>query len=93
MKILLNRYLLILIFIIAGLVSCNNDPSCSIVTTSFVTDENDNCKFTDFGKPNISIEKKDGNDKVVTLNKKLAENYILALKQEKNSVYFLFFFF
>ena len=59
MKILLNRYLLILIFIIAGLVSCNNDPSCSIVTTSFVTDENDNCKFTDFGKPNISIEKKE----------------------------------
>lgn len=59
MKVLMNRYLLILIFIIAGLVSCNNDSSCSIVTTTVAVDENGNYEITDFGKPNISIEKKE----------------------------------
>lgn len=59
MKILMNRYLLILAFFIVGLVSCNNEPSCSIVTTTVAVDENGNYEITDWGKPNISIEKKE----------------------------------
>jgi hypothetical protein len=55
----MNRYLLILTFIIAGLVSCNNEPSCPIVTTTVALVEDGNYEITDLGKPNISIEKKE----------------------------------
>ena len=55
----MNRYLLILTFIITGLVSCNNEPSCPIVTTTVALVEDGNYEITDLGKPNISIEKKE----------------------------------